>query len=191
MTVETRGNVVAFGPVARRGESSGRRSWTLRPEDSRARRSIRGSPKRTGQGAGLLLAGDLSRIHAGQTGNMRYFLAEQKEVNNQMETRASVGFDGQRTGMAAWLADPAPMGSLDYVSPEATFVTSFVVKSPVAIVDELLGTYRRSAMPRRRRLLPRSSRPASTFATILQPAWVASSRSRSTASLSRCPPGSW
>jgi hypothetical protein len=37
------------------------------------------------------------------------------------------------------------MGSLDYVSPEATFVTAFVVKNPVAIVDELLGTYRRSA----------------------------------------------
>ena len=76
---------------------------------------------------------------------MRYFIAEQKEVNNQMETRASLGFDGQRTGIAAWLADPAPMGSLDYVSPEATFVTAFVVKNPVAIVDELLGTYRRSA----------------------------------------------
>ena len=56
-----------------------------------------------------------------------------------------IGFEGQRTGMAAWLADPAPMGSLDYVSPEATFVTAFVVKNPVVIVDELLVTYRRSA----------------------------------------------
>ena len=31
------------------------------------------------------------------------------------------------------------MGSLDYVSPEATFVTAFVVKSPAAIVDRLVG----------------------------------------------------
>ena len=74
-----------------------------------------------------------------------------------MEARASVGFDGPRTGMAAWLADPSPMGSLDYVSPEATIVTAFVVKSPTAIVDGLVdlqssGVAGSAAeVPRRRR----------------------------------------
>ncbi len=62
-----------------------------------------------------------------------------------MEARASVGFDGPRTGMAAWLANPAPMGALDYVSPEATIVTGFVVKSPTTIVNELLT--RAAALP--------------------------------------------
>ena len=68
---------------------------------------------------------------------VRYFIAEEKEVNHQMEARATLGFDGPRTGIAAWLADPAPMGSLDYVSPDATFVAAFVVKNPGAIVDQV------------------------------------------------------
>src|SRR5208283_4423986 len=61
-----------------------------------------------------------------------------------MEARATVGFDGPRTGIAAWLADPSPMGTLDFVSPEATLVTAFVVKNPVAIVDETLALQQRS-----------------------------------------------
>ena len=31
------------------------------------------------------------------------------------------------------------MGSLDYISPEATVVAAFVVKSPAAIVDAAAG----------------------------------------------------
>ena len=54
------------------------------------------------------------------------------------------GFDGPRSGMAAWLANPAPMGALDYISPEATIVTAFVVKSPATIVNELLTVQQRS-----------------------------------------------
>jgi ferric-dicitrate binding protein FerR (iron transport regulator) len=94
-------------------------------------------------GVGLLLSADLSKLGPQQglaaAGGARYFIAEEKEINHQMEARASLGFDGPRTGMAAWLADPSPMGTLDYVSPEATIVTAFVVKSPAAIVDGLVS----------------------------------------------------
>jgi hypothetical protein len=94
-------------------------------------------------GAGFLLSADLNALGgkqalASSTG-VRYFIAEEKEVNRQMEARASLGFDGPRTGMAAWLADPSAMGTLDYISPEATIVTAFVVKSPAAIVDGLVS----------------------------------------------------
>jgi hypothetical protein len=94
-------------------------------------------------GAGFLLSADLSALGgkqalASSTG-VRYFIAEEKEVNRQMEARATLGFDGPRTGMAAWLADPSAMGTLDYISPEATIVTAFVVKSPAAIVDGLVS----------------------------------------------------
>jgi hypothetical protein len=94
-------------------------------------------------GAGFLLSADLSALGgkqaiAASTG-VRYFIAEEKEVNRQMEARASLGFEGPRTGMAAWLADPSAMGTLDYISPEATIVTAFVVKSPTAIVDGLVS----------------------------------------------------
>jgi hypothetical protein len=74
----------------------------------------------------------------------RYFLGEDRQVNGQAATRATVGFDGPRTGMAAWLAAPAPMGSLDYVTSEATLLLAFVVKDPSAIVDQTLALEQRS-----------------------------------------------
>jgi hypothetical protein len=61
-----------------------------------------------------------------------------------MEASATVGFDGPRTGIAAWLAEPSPMGALDYVSPDATLVTAFVVNNPAAIVDATLALAQRS-----------------------------------------------
>jgi hypothetical protein len=92
-------------------------------------------------GAGILISADLSHMQAQRFADsgVRYFVANQKQVNHEMEASASVGFDGTRTGIAGWLAAPAPMGSLDYVSPDATFVTSFVVKNPIAIVDQVTG----------------------------------------------------
>jgi hypothetical protein len=101
--------------------------------------------QRYGEGAGLLLCADLSRLPAPrQLNGVRYIVAEQKEVNHQMEASATMGFDGPRTGIAAWLAEPSPMGALDYVSPDATLVTAFVVKNPAAIVDETLALAQRS-----------------------------------------------
>jgi hypothetical protein len=52
---------------------------------------------------------------------------------------ASLGFDGPRTGIAAQLASPSPMGSLDYISPDAIAVLAFVVKDAGAIVDSALS----------------------------------------------------
>jgi hypothetical protein len=96
-------------------------------------------------GAGLLLCADLAHMGPQHIGGPRYFIAEEKQIDRQMETRASLGFEGPRTGMAAWLAAPGPMGSLDYVSPEATIVTGFVVRNPRAIIDEVLTMQQRSA----------------------------------------------
>jgi hypothetical protein len=102
--------------------------------------------QRYGEGVGLLLCADLARLPAPppQLKGARYIIAEQKEVNHQMEASATVGFDGPRTGIAAWLAEPSPMGALDYVSPDATVATAFVVKNPAAIVDETLALAQRS-----------------------------------------------
>jgi hypothetical protein len=44
-----------------------------------------------------------------------------------------------RRGVLAWLAAPGPMGSLEFVSPEAAMAAAFVVESPVAMVDDLAG----------------------------------------------------
>ena len=90
------------------------------------------------EGAGLLICADLSRM-GHHTAGLRYFVAEEKEVNRQMEARASLTFDPAHSQIAAWLADPAPMGALDYVSPEAGTVAAFVVRDPAAIADQIAG----------------------------------------------------
>jgi hypothetical protein len=94
-------------------------------------------------GAGTVFCTDLQRMGVTSEG-VRYIMAEERRANDHAETRATMGFDGPRTGIAAWLAPPGPMGSLDYVSPDATFLMAFVVKNPVAIVEELLALEQRS-----------------------------------------------
>src|SRR5690348_669810 len=54
--------------------------------------------------------------------DVQHLLVERKEVGGKTENRAVVTFDQPRRGMAAWLAAPAPMGALDFISPDASFV---------------------------------------------------------------------
>ncbi|HUP03840.1 MAG TPA: FecR domain-containing protein [Bryobacteraceae bacterium] len=95
------------------------------------------------QGAGAVVCADLRRTGQPVQG-ASYFLGQDARVNGQPATRATLGFDGARTGMAAWLAEPAPMGSLDYITPQATLLLAFVVKDPSAIVDQTLALEQRS-----------------------------------------------
>jgi hypothetical protein len=136
ITVETRNGIAAFGPdkasVNMVSEALNGSGFAGTPFYSRIEESYR-------NGAGILLAADLSVMVPQRNLGVRYFIAEEKQLNGQMEARAVLGFDGPRTGIASWLAAPAPMGALDYVSPEATIVTAFVIKSPAAIIDEAVS----------------------------------------------------
>ncbi len=94
------------------------RPWrSLRRPWIRPRAAFAGTPfyariaQAYGEGAGLLLCADLSRMaQHGAPAGARYFVAEQKEVNHQMEARATLGFDGARSGPAGWLASSGPHG---------------------------------------------------------------------------------
>ena len=55
------------------------------------------------------------------------------------QTTAELSFTGPRRGVASWLAEPAPMGALDYVSPDASAAFAAVLKEPEAMFDDLLG----------------------------------------------------
>ena len=68
--------------------------------------------------------------------NVQYLMIERRDVG-KTETRASVTFAPRRQGIAAWLAEPAPMGSLDFVSPEASVAASLVIKDPKDLIDEM------------------------------------------------------
>ena len=100
-------------------------------------------------GAGWLFCADLQSMAApakpaGAQASMglsdiRYLIVERKEVAGRTENRAALTFAGARHGVASWLAAPAPMRTLDFITPEATFVTALVVQNPAVAFDELAG----------------------------------------------------
>jgi hypothetical protein len=55
-------------------------------------------------------------------------------------TAASLDFTDQRRGLAGWLAEPAPMGSLGFFSPQTAMVSAAVAKDAVEMFDDLVGT---------------------------------------------------
>jgi hypothetical protein len=71
--------------------------------------------------------------------SVKYFVFDQKDVNGKTNTQASLSFSDTQRGIPAWLAAPGPMGSLEYISPDANVVAGFVVKNPASMVDDLLG----------------------------------------------------
>src|SRR5687768_3953586 len=71
--------------------------------------------------------------------SVKYFVLNQKDSNGKTNTEASLSFSETQRGIPAWLAAPGPMGSLEYISPDANVVAGFVVKDPASMVDDLLG----------------------------------------------------
>jgi hypothetical protein len=101
------------------------------------------------QGAGWLLCADMEQIiaehvHEGseQTkasgiGDARYLMMERREVGGKTENRAALTFASARRGVASWLAAPAPMGALEFVSPDASMVNAAVTRNPRSIMEEM------------------------------------------------------
>ena len=71
--------------------------------------------------------------------SVKYFVLDQKDAYGKTHTQASLSFNDMQRGIPSWLAAPGPMGSLEYISPDANLVAGFVVKNPVSLVDDLLG----------------------------------------------------
>ncbi len=69
----------------------------------------------------------------------RHLLLEQKQLGPKTHHRASLTFREARRGLASWLAAPAPMGALDFISPDAQMAAAFVFKDPVKLIDDLYG----------------------------------------------------
>jgi hypothetical protein len=110
-------------------------------------------------GAGIVVAADLeamtrlamppasadkdrARLHASGFDGARYLIAERKPVGGRTEAHVAVSFAGARRGIASWLAAPAPMGSLGFVTPEPGAVAAVVVKSPALLFDDVLALAR-------------------------------------------------
>ncbi len=72
--------------------------------------------------------------------DIKYLIASRGEISHQGDNRITLEFNGPRHGIASWLAAPAPMGSLDYVSANAGAAFSFVAKQPALMVDDFTST---------------------------------------------------
>jgi FecR-like protein len=109
-------------------------------------------------GAGILLAANMEQIVANNVptavvsnpaapnpaaivgfDNLRFVVAESKTGAASPLNTASFTFSSARHGLASWLATPGPMGSLDFVSPQASFATAFVTRDPRELLSELLA----------------------------------------------------
>jgi hypothetical protein len=103
-------------------------------------------------GTSIVAAGDLHAIlgqiphdkgpnqalfeHSGFA-DMKYAVWEYRSVPGQPATQMELSFTGPRYGIASWLAAPAPLGSLGFVSPKPAMAIALVLKDPAQIYDEL------------------------------------------------------
>jgi hypothetical protein len=109
------------------------------------------------RGAGIILAADLHQMigeHTAQMHNGRpratamensglesvqYLIAEHREINGTPQNHLNLQFSGERQRVASWLAGPAPIQSLDFVSPNAAFAVAALSKDPKAIADDMIA----------------------------------------------------
>jgi hypothetical protein len=109
------------------------------------------------RGAGIIIAANLqemlkNRMESGEqqpnkerafqsTGlaDVNYLIAEHREVAGVPQNHLNLQFVGMRQRMASWLASPAPIGSLDYVSPNASLAVAALTKDPASIADDIMA----------------------------------------------------
>ena len=98
-------------------------------------------------GVEWLVAADLrtliDRAELDDTGlgfeDAKYLMVRWSESGDHPSGRAVLAFDGPRHGVASWLAAPAPMGSLEFVTADAAAAAAFVVRDPAELVDEMMA----------------------------------------------------
>jgi len=118
------------------------------------------------RGAGIILAADLHEMmanapahmamhsgkHAAEMANsgieeLRYLIAEHRETNGMPQNRVNLQFSGTRERVASWLAAPGAIGSLDFVSTNATVAVAGLSKDPKAIADDIIAMTAKGAGP--------------------------------------------
>jgi hypothetical protein len=69
--------------------------------------------------------------------DVKYLVWEHKTEAGQASGEVELSFTGPRRGIAAWLAAPGPLNSLDFVSPDATMAGAVLLDNPAHIFDEI------------------------------------------------------
>ncbi|MBV8206147.1 MAG: FecR domain-containing protein, partial [Acidobacteria bacterium] len=107
------------------------------------------------RGAGMLFAADLKDMMGNGTAkgntkqewqasgfsNLDNLIVERRDFNTgTADNRATLAFTGQRLGAASWLAGPAPIGSLDFITADASGAVAMVSKAPAQMLQDILGS---------------------------------------------------
>jgi hypothetical protein len=71
--------------------------------------------------------------------DLEHLIFEQRVSDNRSLAQAVLSFAADRRGLAAWLAEPASIGALDFVSPEAAMVSAFVVEDTADLLQEMFA----------------------------------------------------
>ncbi len=91
------------------------------------------------EAAAELEAGGARALQESGLADATTLLVERHRDGDWYATDAELQFAGARRGMASWLAAPAPMGSLEFISPQAAVAAAAVTRDPVEMFDELLA----------------------------------------------------
>ncbi len=109
--------------------------------------------ERYSQGASVLAAFDLETVvgHGLASGteqgrrafrvfgidNARFITVERKGTTENTHHEMALTFSDSRHGVSSWLAEPAPMGSLEFISPDAHAFTALVIKDPALMLQDI------------------------------------------------------
>lgn len=92
-----------------------------------------------GHKSGRYLVAGNKELEASGLNGVQYLIAEHRETNGAPENHLNLEFSGTRQRVASWLAAPAPIGSLDFVSPNAALVAAGLTKDPKEIADDIIA----------------------------------------------------
>jgi type II secretory pathway pseudopilin PulG len=82
-------------------------------------------------------AKDMKEFQRTGFGDVKYLVWEHKDVSSQSTSEIELTFNGPRRGVASWLANPAQLGGLDFVSPKAAVVFGLVLKNPGEMFEDI------------------------------------------------------
>jgi hypothetical protein len=97
-------------------------------------------------GVSFLVAADLEMLSAANVEGTRdgstakgpvHLIFERKVVAGQSLNSGKLVFDGMREGLASWLAPPAPMGSLNFFTPQTSAVVALLMKRPAEVLKDI------------------------------------------------------
>ncbi len=71
--------------------------------------------------------------------DVEHLIVERRSAAGASSGRAALTFGAERRGLAAWIAAPAPMGALSFVSSSASGAFAVVTKEPALLVDDLFA----------------------------------------------------